>query len=224
MLGGGRADRPTPPPRRCRSEVIAITRSAASLILALTLVATACGDSTEPDTDQGTTTTAVAPTTATSATTVPPPPTTTTASLPAPTATTTAPSPPPTTTTTLPPPPPTTTTTLPPPPPTTTTTVPPAGTVHNVSLHDNGGFSIIPSKITISVGDTVRWTNTGGSAHTSTSGSGGTFPGSPDGIWESPDLGPGDVYSRTFTSVGTFTYFCRFHPILMRTAVVEVQP
>ncbi len=200
-----------------------MTRSAASLILALTLVATACGDSTEPDTDEGTTTTAVAPTTATSATTVPPPPTTTTASLPAPTATTTAPSPPPTTTTTLPPPPPTTTTTLPPPPP-TTTTVPP-GTVHNVSLHDNGGFSIIPETITIFVGDTVRWTNTGGSAHTSTSGSGGTFPGSKDGIWESPDLGLGAVYSRTFTSVGTFTYFCVFHPILMGTAeIVVVQP
>jgi len=113
---------------------------------------------------------------------------------------------------------------LPPPPPTTTTTVPPAGTVHNVSLHDNGGFSIIPSTITISVGDTVRWTNTGVSAHTSTSGSGGTFPGSPDGIWESGNLGLGKVYSRTFTSVGTFTYFCVFHPILMGTAVVVVQP
>ncbi len=113
---------------------------------------------------------------------------------------------------------------MPPPPPTTTTTVPAAGTVHNVSLHDNGGFSIIPSTITISVGDTVRWTNTGGSAHTSTSGSGGTFPGSKDGIWESPDLGLGAVYSRTFTSVGTFTYFCELHPILMGTAVVVVQP
>ncbi len=110
------------------------------------------------------------------------------------------------------------------PPPPTTTTVPPAGTVHNVSLHDNGGFSIIPSTITISVGDTVRWTNTGGSAHTSTSGSGGTFPGSPDGIWKSGTLGLGAVYSRTFTSVGTFTYFCVFHPILMGTAVVVVQP
>jgi len=32
------------------------------------------------------------------------------------------------------------------------------------------------------------------------------------------------VYSRTFKSVGTFTYFCEFHPILMGTAVVVVQP
>ncbi len=37
-------------------------------------------------------------------------------------------------------------------------------------------------------------------------------------------MGPGDVYSRPFTSVGTFTYFCEFHPILMGTAVVVVQP
>jgi plastocyanin len=37
-------------------------------------------------------------------------------------------------------------------------------------------------------------------------------------------MGLGAVYSRTFTSVGTLTYFCEFHPILMGTAVVVVQP
>ncbi|MCH8982762.1 MAG: hypothetical protein IH943_01510 [Acidobacteria bacterium] len=214
-------------------------RSAASLILALALVATACGESTEPDTNDGTTTTVAKPdtndgTTTTvakpaTATTVPvsPPPSSTTTPPPI----TSAPPPPPTTapppppTTSAPPPPPTTS--APPPPPTTAPppTTPPGGTIYSVSLHDDGGsFEITPTTITISSGDTVRWTNTGNLAHTSTSGSGDTFPGSPDGIWDSPDMGPGASFSQTFTSVGTFTYFCRFHPILMGTAFVVVTP
>ena len=122
-------------------------------------------------------------------------------------------------TTNAPPPPPTTA------PPPTTTTTPPGGTIHGVSLHDDGGiFEITPQTITISIGDTVRWTNTGNLAHTSTSGSGGTFPGSPDGIWDSRVMGPGASFSQTFTSVGTFPYFCSFHPILMDTAFVVVTP
>ena len=70
------------------------------------------------------------------------------------------------------------------------------------------------------MGDTVRWTNTGIVAHTSTSG----LPGSPDDIWNSLVMGPGASFSQTFTSIGTFTYFCSFHPTLMGTAVVVVTP
>ena len=74
---------------------------------------------------------------------------------------------------------------------------------------------MIASPTRISVGDTVRWTNTGVSAHTSTSR---------DGIWNSRLLGLGEVYEWTFTSVGNFPYFCEFHPIDMGTPVVIVGP
>ena len=103
---------------------------------------------------------------------------------------------------------------------TAATTSPPPGEIHRVSLDE---FSIRPGAITINVGDTVRWRNTGVITHTSTSGTGGAFPGSSNGIWDSGIMNPGTGFARTFTSAGTFTYFCSLHPIIMGTAVIEVQ-
>ena len=69
-----------------------------------------------------------------------------------------------------------------------------------VSMQD---FSFTPQTISINVGDTVQWTNNGGS-HTTTSGSNCTA----DGTWNSGLLGQGQSFSHTFTEAGTFPYFC----------------
>ena len=118
---------------------------------------------------------------------------------------TTSPPTPTTTTTTLPP----TTTTLPPTtttPPPTTTTVPP--TTHFVSMGDD---FFAPALVTISVGDTTRWTNGGDDRHTTTS---------VDGLWDSLDLKIGASYSQTFPVAGTFQYFCTIHGSKMQATVI----
>jgi plastocyanin len=70
-----------------------------------------------------------------------------------------------------------------------------------------------PNQLTIAVGDTVTWVNneTDGTVHSSTSD---------DGLWNSPDLGPGATFSFTFTQAGTFSFHCRFHPSMTGTITV----
>ena len=128
--------------------------------------------------------------------------TTVTTSPPAPT--TTATTPPATTTV---PPTTTATTTVPP----TTTTVPPI--THYVSLGDD---FFAPAPVTISVGDTIRWTNGGDDEHTTTSGP----VGNPDGLWNSGVLTTGEFYSQTFPAAGTFQYFCTIHGSKMQATVI----
>ena len=94
------------------------------------------------------------------------------------------------------PPPPTTTTTT---TTTTSTTVPP--TTKSVSI---GEFFFSPNPIIVSAGDMIRWTNNGAMSHTTTSG----VSPFPNGVWNSGVLYPGASFSRTFSSAGTFQYFC----------------
>jgi plastocyanin len=101
----------------------------------------------------------------------------------------------------------------PPPPP------PPPGTV-DVTIKD---FSFVPAAVTIKVGQTVRWTNTGPSAHTSTSDT---------GVWDSKTIAaPGNGYGGngtseggtfqvTFMQPGTFGYHCTIHPPSMYPSFV----
>ena len=56
------------------------------------------------------------------------------------------------------------------------------------------GFS--PPAVTVDVGDTVEWRNHGTRTHTTTS----------EGNWDSGDLEPGDTFSFTFTTPGTYPY------------------
>jgi plastocyanin len=74
----------------------------------------------------------------------------------------------------------------------------------NVSM-TNDMFS--PQTLNISTGDMVIWTNNGTNAHTSTSGSGC----SPNGTWDSGTKTQGQTFSYTFSSAGSFPYFCTFH-------------
>jgi glucose/arabinose dehydrogenase/plastocyanin len=82
-------------------------------------------------------------------------------------------------------------------------------------LIQNSAFS--PAAVTINVGDTVTWRQLDFLEHTSTSGSGGT----PNGIWDSPFLNRGESFTHTFTTAGTFPYFCRPHTFMTGTVTVQ---
>lgn len=73
-------------------------------------------------------------------------------------------------------------------------------------------FEFAPSKVTIKVGGTVTWTNDGASPHTVTAG---------DGSFDSGQLQKGKTFSRTFDSIGTFSYHCSIHPSMKAQVVVE---
>src|SRR6476661_2874224 len=64
------------------------------------------------------------------------------------------------------------------------------------------GVSYQPQNLTVPVGTTVTWRNDepDKTIHSVTGGPLG-----------SPDLAPGESYSFTFNTAGTFTYHCRFH-------------
>ena len=65
-----------------------------------------------------------------------------------------------------------------------------------------------PPVLTITAGDRVRWQNSTGLQHTSTSGT----ECAPDGVWTTGILNPGQASAYvTFNTVGTFNYYCRFH-------------
>lgn len=68
-----------------------------------------------------------------------------------------------------------------------------------------------PHYIEIQPGDTVIWQNTGGQGHDVTS-----F----DGLFASPVLANGDSFSFTFTTPGTYGYYCAIHPSTMVATVV----
>lgn len=71
-----------------------------------------------------------------------------------------------------------------------------------------GGLKFTPQDVTINVGDTVQWV-WAKSGHSSTSGT----PGNPDGMWDSGVQNNGFVFNQTFTSAGTFNYFCSPHGV-----------
>lgn len=74
-------------------------------------------------------------------------------------------------------------------------------------------FSFQPSTMMVPVGTTVTWTNMDNVAHTSTSD---------NGAWDSGPINTGASYHHTFTTAGTFTYHCTFHPYMHGTIVVGV--
>lgn len=63
-------------------------------------------------------------------------------------------------------------------------------------------FAFGPETLTIPVGSAVSWINDDGFGHTVTSD---------DDLFGSDTLGESDRYTFTFSEVGTFHYYCRFH-------------
>ena len=63
-----------------------------------------------------------------------------------------------------------------------------------------------PASVDIQIGDTVQWTWSTGK-HSTTSGT----PGAPDGIWDSGVHSTPFTFSHTFSTAGSFSYFCTPH-------------
>jgi plastocyanin len=69
------------------------------------------------------------------------------------------------------------------------------------------GLRFTPQNVDIQVGDTIEWI-WGAGSHSTTSGT----PGQPDGRWDSGVVNQtGFIFSFTFTTAGTFNYYCSVH-------------
>jgi hypothetical protein len=83
----------------------------------------------------------------------------------------------------------------------------------NVNIID---FAFNPASVTIHVNDSVVWTWIGPTVHTATSDT---------GLWDSGLLStPGAKFTHTFTSSGSFPYFCVVHPFMTASVSVQSQP
>jgi plastocyanin len=83
-----------------------------------------------------------------------------------------------------------------------------AATTRNVTMND--GYSYTPSSVTAALGDKVKWTNNA----VLQSNKHDVNTSHPNHLFSSGGAGsihPGNAYSYTFTSAGTFPYFCIFH-------------
>ncbi len=72
-------------------------------------------------------------------------------------------------------------------------------------------FAFDPATVTIPVGTTVLWTNTG-VEHTTTSS---------DNVWGSEVMERGDTFRYQFTRPGTYPYICGLHPDMQATVIVQ---
>jgi plastocyanin len=91
--------------------------------------------------------------------------------------------------------------------PIATAASPSAGTAVTIDIVD---FAFSEAEITVAPGTTVTWMNTGVAPHTVT--------GLPQ---ESGTIDPGQSFSYTFDTAGTFTYQCAFHPQMKATVIVS---
>jgi len=110
----------------------------------------------------------------------------------------------------------------PPPPPPPAPPAPP----NNVVDVTMGEYNFSPSDLTISVGTTVRWTNGGTIAH-STTGDGSAWD---SGALVAPGTDqygyatPGGTYEHTFSTTGTFQYHCTYHTLQNMRGTITVTP
>ncbi len=84
-----------------------------------------------------------------------------------------------------------------------------AGGTNTVEIAD---FAFSPPTLTIDAGESVTWTNADQVVHTATSGS---------GAFDSGDLDPGESFTFTFTTPGTYDYLCTPHPSMTGSIVVQ---
>jgi quinohemoprotein ethanol dehydrogenase len=78
-------------------------------------------------------------------------------------------------------------------------------------------FAFDPGTIIVPPGTTVTWTNTGAQPHSATSTVSETNPIQ----FDSGILNPGDSYSFTFDTPGTYDYFCVPHPFMRGKVIVD---
>jgi plastocyanin len=80
-----------------------------------------------------------------------------------------------------------------------------------VQPSDEMAWRYEPTRLTVSAGTTVTWTNQGSASVTVTSA---------DGLFDSGQIAPGGSFSVTFDTPGTFRYFCDPYPHMKGTIVV----
>ena len=73
-------------------------------------------------------------------------------------------------------------------------------------------FTFTPKELTIAVGTTVKWVNHDDIPHTVVE---------KKTTFRSKALDTDDSYSFTFTSAGTFDYFCGLHPHMVGQVIVK---
>ena len=74
-------------------------------------------------------------------------------------------------------------------------------------------LSFNPPEITVPAGGSVTWTNGDTVPHTAT--------GLDREALQSGAIAPGETFTQTFDTAGTFEYFCEFHPNMKGSVVVE---
>ena len=74
------------------------------------------------------------------------------------------------------------------------------------------GFSFSPASVTVTVGDTVTWTNSDAQAHTATAN---------DSSWDTGTIANGASGTITFSTAGTFAYHCSIHSAMTGTVTVQ---
>ena len=82
-----------------------------------------------------------------------------------------------------------------------------AGT--SVAIKD---YAFTPATLTIPAGTTVTWTNNDTVPHTATAS---------DGSFDSGNLNPGQSFSFTFATPGSYPYVCQYHAGMKGTIVVQ---
>jgi plastocyanin len=73
-------------------------------------------------------------------------------------------------------------------------------------------FAFVPQRITVKAGTTVTWVNEDDAPHTIASSS---------KLFKSKALNTEDKFAFTFTTPGTYAYFCSLHPHMTGVVVVE---
>ncbi len=103
------------------------------------------------------------------------------------------------------------------------TTPSPVAKTHIVKM--TGNYEFVPSSLTIKQGDRVKWVLIEGNHEIA---SGTVFEGEdgmegkPDGLWDSGKMASGS-FAYTFTSIGTFPYYCDSHLDQGMTGTITVE-
>jgi plastocyanin len=75
-----------------------------------------------------------------------------------------------------------------------------------------GPFAFSPATVTLAPGTTVTWVNHDEETHTVTSAT---------GAFTSAGLDHDETFTHTFTTPGTYSYFCALHPHMRATVIVQ---
>jgi len=84
-------------------------------------------------------------------------------------------------------------------------------------IPEDGQIYYDPQVIDVTVGTTIAWDNSDNTVHTVTSGQ---VPEA-DGLFDSEMMSAGDSFEFTFTEIGSYDYYCTFHPWMVGTVNVE---